>query len=192
MGRRFPGSAGGGGGGGGDSIGEFNVVKMFETAGSFTWTKPTKIGGSRILVHVCAGGAGHNARNGSSGPGLGWRRRRLRHEIHRQQFSGATETITIGAGATTTNGQGGTTSFAVIARRLCSGDNDAWNEGSNSGGAGANNYGIGGLGLQGDVNDAGSRGSHYAAAQTPVVVVVACPSAIWPCRWLSGRQWLYD
>ena len=120
MGRRFPGSAGGGGGGGGDSIGEFNVVKMFETAGSFTWTKPTKIGGSRILVHVWgAGGAGHNARSGSSsaqgwgGGGGGYAMKYIDNSS-----LGATETITIGAGATTTNGQVAPRVLVAIARHL--------------------------------------------------------------------------
>lgn len=67
MGRRFPGSGGGASGGGGNAgLGEFNMVRTYSAAGSFTWTKPTNLGGNRIRVYVWGAGGGlyrANARN---------------------------------------------------------------------------------------------------------------------------------
>ena len=97
MGRRFPGSAGGGGGGGGVAVGEFNEVKMYRAAGTYTWTKPANLApGSRIKVSVWGAGGGGNDENTSIGRGGGGGG--LAIKFIDETSLGATETITIGAG----------------------------------------------------------------------------------------------
>lgn len=164
MGRRFPGSAGGGGGGGGGGTanGEFNAYRIYRHSGSYTWTKPSNLKeGSRILVHVwgaggCGGQQGTDTGRGGGGGGLAVK-------YIDETALGATEAITIGVGSEAVAGIGGTTSFGshCSATGGNSGHNATDNEGSGA------LYGVGGLGLQGDINRRGGRGgSGYNGAST--------------------------
>ena len=156
MGRRFPGSAGGGGGGGGGGgiPGEFNQYEVFHWASTITWTKPAGITGTRILVHVWGAGGSGTYGNAGSALGKGGGGGGLAVKYIDVGSLGATETLTIGAGSTVYNGIGGTSSFGshCSATGGNSGNNNTANEGS------AAEYGIGGLGLNGDKNQRGGPG----------------------------------
>ena len=152
MPRRFPGRVEGES----KSVGpEFTNVEQFSTAGSHIWTPPPGIKG-RILVHVWgAGGAGGNDAEanayGHGGGGGG-----LAVKYINVGSLGATETLTIGAGATSRTGIGGTSSFGshCSATGGNSGHNNTANEGS------AAEYGVGGLGVGGDFNKRGGEGGN--------------------------------
>lgn len=133
----------------------FNEYDMHTKAGSYTWTKPSDIDASKpILVHVWgAGGAGgdrHNASNEAHGGGGGG----LAVKLIDVSSLGATETITIGQGSHSHTGIGGTSSFG--SHCSATGGNSGYNNTANEGSAAE--YGIGGLGLQGDVNRRGGKG----------------------------------
>lgn len=152
MPRRFPGRVEGEA----KSVGpEFTNVEQFSTSGSHIWTPPPGIKG-RILVHVWgAGGAGGNDADanayGHGGGGGG-----LAVKYINVGSLGATETLTIGTGATSRTGIGGTSSFGshCSATGGNSGHNNTANEGS------AAEYGVGGLGVGGDFNKRGGEGGN--------------------------------
>ena len=133
----------------------FNEYDLYMKAGTYTWTKPSDIDDSKpILVHVWgAGGAGgdrHNNGLTANGGGAGG----LAVKMINVSSLGATETITIGEGSRTHTGVGGTSSFG--GHCSATGGNSGYNNTANEGSAAE--YGIGGLGLQGDVNRRGGKG----------------------------------
>ena len=152
---------------------EYNEYRMWREAGQYTWTKPDDLDDTKpILVHVWgAGGVGGNSvytagdSNGTTGGGGGG----LAVKLIDVANLGATETITIGAGsvagANTSDfqGTGGTSSFG--SHCSATGGNDGYNNDANEGSA--TTYGVGGIGLQGDVNKrGGSGGSGYYSTAT--------------------------
>ena len=148
----------------------YNCYEIFRTQGTFTWTKPADLDGSKpILVHVWgAGGTGCSyytrtvAPNGGGGGGLA-----VKHIT--PASLGSTETITIGAPNNNSTTQSGTSSFGshCSATGGNGGACQASNSGSNGGVAGVANYGVGGLGIGGDINRrGGTGGTGYYASTT--------------------------
>ena len=151
---------------------EYNEYKMWREAGQYTWTKPDDLDDTKpILVHVWgAGGVGGNAQYtvgsgvGCTGGGGGG----LAVKLIDVSSLGATETITVGAGSIAGATQadfestGGTSSFG--SHCSATGGNDGYNNTANQGSAAT--YGVGGIGLQGDVNKRGGSGGdgYYASA----------------------------
>ena len=140
----------------------YNEYKMYKSAGTYTWTKPSDIDDTKpILVHVWgAGGNGANgyyaaaSNDGCRGGGGGG----LAVKLIDVSSLGATETVTIGGSSNLYDSVGGTSSFG--SHCSATGGNDGYNDTENAGSgttAGAN-YGIGGLGIGGDVNRRGGRG----------------------------------
>ena len=133
----------------------FNEYDLYTKAGTYTWTKPSDIDESKpILVHVWgAGGAGgdrHSTNIYAHGGGGGG----LAVKLIDVTSLGATETITIGQGSHSHTGIGGTSSFG--GHCSATGGNSGYNNTANEGSAAE--YGVGGLGLQGDVNRRGGKG----------------------------------
>ena len=143
---------------------QYNHFDHYHHPGTFTWTKPSDIDESKpILVHVWgAGGNGAASENNSvchGGGGGG-----LAVKLINVSSLGATETITVGAhsSAGVENARGGTSSFG--SHCSATGGNDGYNNTANEGSAAT--YGVGGLGLQGDVNRRGGTGGvgYYASS----------------------------
>ena len=145
----------------------YNSLDFYHLPGQFTWTKPSDIDTEKpILVHVWGAGGGgddkYSAGNvGTRGGGGGG----LAVKMIDVASLGATETITIGDHALTT-AQAGSSSFG--AHCSATGGNGGANGDENvgSGTTAADNYGIGGKGVGGDINRRGGRGGagYYAAA----------------------------
>ena len=145
---------------------QYNQFDQYYHSGQFTWTKPSDIDESKpILVHVWgAGGNGHDGADSSNrcaGGGGGG----LAVKLIDVANLGATETITVGAHSNPgiENGVGGTSSFGshCSATGGNDGNNNAANEGSGP------TYGVGGIGLQGDVNRrGGTGGAGYYSSST--------------------------
>ena len=163
MGRRFPGAnplA--------SSVpGEFNKYQIYWINGTHNWEKPAGIAGDRILVHVWgAGGTGHHgtantAGNQPKGGGGGG----LAVKYIDVSSLNSTETITVGEGYQLSTTQGGTSSFG--SHCSASGGNGGGDNTVNQGSAAE--YGVGGLGIGGDVNKrGGSGGTAYWAAASNV------------------------
>lgn len=162
MGRRFPGA---------DPLasslpGEFNKYQIYWINGTYFWTTPAGIDGDRILVHVWgAGGTGHygtaNAEGslpkGGGGGGLAVK------YIDVSDLNGVN--ITVGEGFKLSTQVGGTSSFGTFCS--ASGGNGGGINTANQGSA--EEYGVGGLGIGGDVNRrGGSGGVAYYASNTNV------------------------
>ena len=150
----------------------YNEYQQFYTPGTHVWTKPSDLDDRKpILVHVWgAGGSGsdgasYGSHSGCRGGGGGG----LAVKLIDVSSLGATETVTIGGptNGNTITGVGGTSSFG--SHCSATGGNDGYNDTENAGSgttAGAN-YGIGGLGIGGDVNRRGGRGGQgYSSAST--------------------------
>lgn len=136
---------------------------MYKDSGSYTWTKPSDIDETKpILVHVWGAGGGgcdgHNLGYRPDGGGGGG----LAVKLIDPTALSATESITIGAGSRTYNGVGGSSSFG--SHCSASGGNSGYNNSPNEGSGSI--YGVGGLGLNGDVNRRGGTGGqgYYTTA----------------------------
>jgi len=140
----------------------YNCVEIFQLSGSYTWTKPTDLdGGKPILVHVWgAGGSGNDYYSGSDSNWRGGGGGGLAVKLITPASLGGTETITVGAYDYSSNLPGGTSSFGSHCSAtggnggVCS----TSNAGSNGGTNGIANYGVGGLGIGGDINRRGGQG----------------------------------
>lgn len=138
----------------------YNEYKIYKTAGTFTWVKPSDLDSSKpILVHAwgaggCGGATSNVAGHGAGGGGLAVK------YVDAGSLS-STETITIGAGSEDPTLIGGTTSFGshCSATGGNGGENNTANQGS------AADFGVGGLGVGGDVNKRGGQGQtgYYSA-----------------------------
>lgn len=140
----------------------YNEYKIYDKAGTHTWTKPADIDDSKpILVHVWgAGGMGGNG-SGSYGGGGGG----LAVKLIDVSALGATETVTIGASATGTSDQSGATSFG----NHCSatgGNSGQCNVQNPTGDTSNDLFGNGGIGVGGDINKRGGRGgsTYYSSS----------------------------
>ena len=152
MGRRFPGTNGGGGGGGGtNSVGEFNEYEVYRVAGTYTWTKPSRITGDRIRVYVWGAGGCGNDEYAPIGQGAGGGG--LAIKFIDIASLGSTESIVIGQGSISKAGVGGTSSFG--AHCSATGGNSGANNADNQGLA---VYSAGGIGIGGDINRRGGLG----------------------------------
>lgn len=145
---------------------QYNSFDWYDRAGSFTWTKPSDIDEDKpILVHVWgAGGSGdYYISPGSStitatqamcrGGGGGG----LAVKLIDVSSLGATETITVGDRAAV-DAQAGTSSFGAHCSATGGNSGFCATENQGSGTVADDNYGIGGLGVGGDVNKRGGRG----------------------------------
>ena len=93
----------------------YNKFELFTAAGQHTWTKPANLDEEKpILVHVWgAGGKGDNYYTWTNDTGNGGGGGGLAVKLVDVASLGATETITVGAYNTDSNGQGGTSSFGA-------------------------------------------------------------------------------
>ena len=132
-------------------------TSVYNTAGSFTWTKPT--GCTRAHVRVIGGGGGAAGYCESGGAG-GYAEKVI------DVTSVSTVAVTVGAGGTcvayyAASGQGGTSSFGSYATAT---------GGSGSNSQFAHTGGVGGLGSGGDINLYGGGGTgHSNSAGTGVL-----------------------
>ena len=151
------------GGGSGISVDKYghagprNQTAMFNSSGSWTWNIPTDFN-SAVPIRVWVYGAGGcGGCSGSSGTGYGGGAGGLAWaEIPADATitPGGSVTVTVGQGARTYNGIGGTSSFGAYmsASGGNSGGNNTANEGSGA------TYGIGGFGIDGTVTAQKFRG----------------------------------
>lgn len=137
----------------------YNEYKIYRNAGTFTWAKPSDLDDSKpILVHAwgaggCGGADSNVAGHGAGGGGLAVK------YVDAGALS-STETITIGAGSENPTLIGGTTSFG--SHCSATGGNGGLNNTANEGSAA--DFGVGGLGVGGDINKRGGQGQtgYYA------------------------------
>lgn len=140
----------------------YNEYKIYDKAGTHTWTKPSDLDDSKpILVHVWgAGGIGGTSSTSFGGGGGG-----LAIKLIDVSALGATETVTVGASGTGTNDQSGASSFG--SHCSATGGNGGNCTIENPTGDTANNlHGNGGIGVGGDVNKRGGRGgsTYYSSS----------------------------
>ena len=171
MGRRFPGSSGGGGGGGGGGgvSGKYNQCLMWNSAGTYTWTTPSDLDESRAVRVYVWGGGGSDGCSASSGQSYGGGGGGL--AISELTLAANTAyTVTVGAGAQSYTGNGGTSSFSggsittLSASGGRSGHNNTDPTGNSTGETSnpqASTRGQGGVGVGGNiVNRRGGRGGY--------------------------------
>ncbi len=138
----------------------YNEYDFYTNAGTFTWVKPGNLDTSKpILVHVWGAGGCGGAKTDAAGHGAGGGGLAVKY-INSGALS-ATETITIGAGSEDPDLVGGTTSFG--SHCSATGGNGGLNNTANQGSAA--DFGVGGLGIGGDINRRGGQGQigYYSA-----------------------------
>ena len=143
----------------------YNEYRIYNRRGSFTWTKPSDIDISKpILVHVWgAGGMGDDyyhftpiTATGGGGGGLAVK-------LVAVSALGSTETVTIGTGRNNANAVAGSSSFGSHCSAT-GGNGGAFNTANEGSSA---DYGVGGMGVGGDVNKRGGTGGvGYHASTT--------------------------
>ena len=134
----------------------YTDIEIFSYQGSHTWTKPSDIDESKpILVHVWGSGGGgcaryHYSPTTSKGAGGGG----LAVKLIDVSALGSTETVTCGLGSNVSTARGGSSSFGSHCSAT-GGNGGAYstaNEGSSA------DYGVGGMGVGGDINKRGGQG----------------------------------
>lgn len=146
---------------------EWTVRPQFQTTqvdhqtftGSGTWTKPSVVSASRVLVRMwgAGGGGSSNSQGGGGGGGAYVEKWFLASDL------GSTETVTIGAGGST-NSSGGNTTFGAHLTAYGGGAANNATNGGGGGGGGATAKGSDGSGNDG--GDGGGGGSSGADGET--------------------------
>jgi hypothetical protein len=139
-----------------NEAGRYNEVVAFFAAGTYTWQVPSDIDAAvPVLVHVWGAGGACGLSSVATGNATGGGGGGLAVKSIAVDQLGTSVAVTVGAGATTHTGAGGTSSFGA----LCSATGG--NSGSNASG-----NGTGGVGTGGDVNRSGGAGTSGSLATT--------------------------
>lgn len=142
--------------------GRFNEVRMYDKNGNRNWN-PGELDPNSVVRVSCwgAGGAGGCSNSSGSGYGGGAGGLAIKEFTYAEikaimDANNGSVPMVIGAGSTSYNSKGGNSSFGgvISATGGNSGANNAINQGSNS------VYGVGGLGVGGDINHRGGEGGN--------------------------------